>query len=141
MLVESDPRSVAIASESAARAGLTRFEVVEGDAGFSDVYASAVPADIVLACGIFGNVRDVEVENTVRNLSMLCREGASVLWTRHRQEPDLTPRIRSWFAESGFDEMSFDALDNETKSGVGSERLVDAPTAFRPGVRFFSFVR
>jgi hypothetical protein len=141
VLVESDPRNVAIARESAARAGLTQIEVIEGDAAFSDTYARAVPADILLAVGIFGNVSVVDVENTVRNLSMLCREGASVLWTRHRLEPDLTPRIRRWFAESGFEELSFDAPENETKSGIGTVRLVDAPIAVKPGFRFFTFIR
>jgi hypothetical protein len=100
-----------------------------------------VPADIVLACGIFGNISDQDLECTVRNLSMLCRSGASVIWTRHRNQPDLTPRIRSWFAESGFEELSFDAIDNESKSGIGTVRLKGAPLPFQRGFRFFTFTR
>jgi hypothetical protein len=140
-LVELDPRNVEVARTEAARTGLTRVEVFEGDAAVSDIYAPFVPANIVLACGIFGNISDHDLERTVRNLSMLCRTGASVIWTRHRNEPDLTPRIRSWFAESGFEELSFDAVDNESKSGIGTVRLNGAPLPFQRGFRFFTFLR
>jgi hypothetical protein len=141
VLVELDHRNVEVARASAARTSLTPMEVLEGDAAVSDIYAPFVPADIVLACGIFGNISEQDLERTVRNLSMLCQTGASVIWTRHRNEPDLTPRIRSWFAESGFEELSFDAVDNESKSGVGTVRLAGAPLPFQPGFRFFTFTR
>ena len=141
VLVELDHRNVEVAGASARRTGLAQVEALEGDAAVSDIYAPFVPADIVLACGIFGNISDQDLERTVRNLSMLCQTGASVIWTRHRNEPDLTPRIRSWFAESGFDELSFDAIDNESKSGIGTVRLTGAPLPFQPGFRFFTFVR
>jgi len=141
VLVELDHRNVEVARASSARSGLTQVNVLEGDAAFSDIYAPFVPADIVLACGIFGNISDQDLERTVRNLSMLCRAGAAVIWTRHRNEPDLTPRIRSWFGESGFEELNFDAIDNESKSGIGTVRLIAAPLPFRPGFRFFTFTR
>ena len=141
VLVELDPRNVELARHAAARAGLTQVEVLQNDAGLSDVYARFVPADVVLACGIFGNVSDVDVENTVRNMSMLCSTGASILWTRHRREPDLTPRIRRWFRESGFEELSFDAPENLTSSGIGTARLIAPAAAFKLGFRFFTFVR
>jgi putative methyltransferase len=140
-LVELDPENVEMARLAAARAGLAQVEIVEADAAVSDIYAPMVPADIVLACGIFGNVSDADVENTVANLPMLCRPGAAVLWTRHRADPDLTPRIRQWFVESGFEELSFDAPDNASRSGIGAARLIAEPLPFRNGVRFFTFVR
>ncbi|HXO59355.1 MAG TPA: class I SAM-dependent methyltransferase [Candidatus Acidoferrum sp.] len=141
VLVELDHRNVEVARASAAQTGLTQIDVLEADAAVSDIYAPSVPADIVLACGIFGNISDQDLERTVRNLSMLCRTGASVIWTRHRNEPDLTPRIRGWFTESGFEELSFDAIDNESKSGIGTVRLIAEPLPFQPGFRFFTFTR
>jgi hypothetical protein len=141
VLVELDPRNVEVARAAAADGGLTQVEVMEGDAAVSDIYAPVVPADIVLACGVFGNVSDADVANTVANLSMLCRAGAAVLWTRHRGEPDLTPRIRRWFVEIGFEELSFDAPDNATRSGIGAARLIATPAPFTPGFRFFTFIR
>ncbi|MDQ6948033.1 MAG: SAM-dependent methyltransferase [Actinomycetota bacterium] len=141
ILVELDPRNVQLASAAAAKAGLTQVKVIEGDAAISDIYAPFIPADIVLACGIFGNISDLDIENTSRSLSMLCGAGASIIWTRHRREPDLTQRIRRWLGESGFEELSFDAPDNATASGIGTARLTTAPAAFKPGFRFFTFVR
>jgi len=141
VLVELDPRNIEVARATAAETGLSRVDVLEGDAAVSDIYAPFVPADIVLACGIFGNISNEDLERTVRNLSMLCRTGASVIWTRHRNEPDMTPRIRGWFTESGFEELSFDAIANETKSGIGTVRLIADPVPFQPGFRFFTFTR
>jgi hypothetical protein len=141
VLVELDRRNVEAAHRSIARTGLTQVEIIEGDAGTSDVYASFVPADIVLACGIFGNITDPDLERTVRNLSMLCRTGASIIWTRHRLDPDLTPQIRAWFKESGFEDLSFDAPDNASKSGIGTVSLVGPPLPHEVGFRFFTFIR
>ena len=141
VLIELDPINARAARHAAAEAGLDGVEVVEGDAGLSDVYAPFVPADIVVACGIFGNVSNEDVEVTVRNLSMVCGPGAAVIWTRHRSPPDLTPRIRQWLTESGFTELSFDALDNATRSAVGTARLIKAPAPYRGAFRFFTFLR
>jgi hypothetical protein len=141
VLVELDHRNVEAAHRSVARTGLTQVEIIEGDAAVSDVYAPFVPADIVLACGIFGNITDSDLERTVRSLSMLCRTGASIIWTRHRLDPDLTPQIRAWFSQSGFEELSFDAPDNPGKSGIGTVHLLDPPLPFQSGFRFFTFTR
>ena len=140
-LVELDSENVRAARATALAAGLTSVEVVEGDASISDTYESFARADVVLACGIFGNVSDADVENTVRTISMLCNPSAAVVWTRHRREPDLTLKVRRWLAEEGFAELTFDALHNESKSGVGTARLVGPPERWRPGHRFFTFIR
>jgi hypothetical protein len=140
-LIEIDQGNAAWARDAAARAGLHQFEVLEADAATSDAYAPYVPADVVLACGIFGNISDADLERTARNLSMLGHAGTAVIWTRHRQPPDLTPAIRRWFGESGFQESSFDGLENENHSGVGVVRLAGEPVPFTPGFRFFTFLR
>jgi hypothetical protein len=141
VLLEIDAHNVDAAMQAAAQARVTDLEVVKTDASASDAYTPHVPGDIVLACGIFGNVSDADIEGTVRNLSMLCKPNASVIWTRHRREPDLTPSIRRWFAESGFEELGFDALDNQARTSVGVARLTGAPIPFKPGVRLFTFIR
>jgi len=140
-LMELDPENVRVARATAAAEGLTSVEVVEGDASISDTFESLGPADVLLVCGIFGNVSDTDVENTVRTISMLCKPGAAIIWTRHRREPDLTRRIRRWLAEAGFAELTFDALDNASRSGVGMARLIGPPEPWRPGHRFFTFIR
>jgi hypothetical protein len=140
-LLEIDHDNVAYARQLTSSAGLERVAVVQADASTSDPYAAYIPADVVLACGIFGNISDDDLENTVRHLSILCRTGASVIWTRHWKQPDVIARIRQWFEESSFDDLGFEKLDNEAKMGVGVSRLRGTPKPFVRGYRFFTFVR
>ena len=63
-----------------------------------------------------------------------------MIWTRHRNEPDLTPSIREWFAEAGFQEMAFVAPDTDQWS-VGVHRLVADPRPLVSGGNWFSFFR
>jgi Putative methyltransferase len=137
-LVELDERNVAHARRTAQAAGLDGVEVLQADAGVTDVCAGAVPAQIVVACGIFGNVTDSDIRATVAALPSLCAPGALVLWTRHRRPPDLTLAIRSWFAEAGFREEAFDTSRDGFMS-VGAHRLTGEPAALVPGQRLFTF--
>jgi hypothetical protein len=140
VLVEADPELARRAGEAIADADLHgQLSVILGDAGTTDTFAVAVPNDIVLLCGIFGNLTDDDVDYTVRNASRLCDEDAIVIWTRHTDEPDLTVSIRQWFAESGFLEVGFEA-PTEWRFGVGCHRLIAEPDAFAAGLRLFRFV-
>ena len=141
VLVELDPENVEFARASAANADLKQVDIIEADASMSDVYAPNIPADIVLACGILGNVSDADVERTTRNVSMLCAPNAALIWTRARQEPDVNPQIRRWLEASGFEVLSFDALESAKLLGVGTARLTSPPIQFEAGFRFFTFIR
>jgi hypothetical protein len=114
-------------------------EVVTGDASLTTAYAGAVPADILLVCGVFGNVTDDDVHRTVAHLPALCAPGATVIWTRGTFAPDLTPTIRTWFGDAGFSELEFIAIPNTTV-GVGANRLTSAPQPFEPDIRLFTFL-
>ena len=137
-LVELNQRNVVLARQAAQGAGLRGVEVLQADAGITDAYAGAVPAQIVVACGIFGNITDSDIQATVAALPGLCAPGALVLWTRHRSPPDLTPAIRSWFGEAGFREEAFDTSRDGFMS-VGAHRLAGEPAALVPGQRLFTF--
>lgn len=140
VLVEADHRLAAAARAAIEAAGLQdQVHVVEADAGITTNLRRGAPADVLLLCGIFGNVSDDDVEHTVRKASTLCNEGATVVWTRHPTPPDLTVRIRQWFAESGFVEVGFEAPE-EWRFGVGAHRLIAEPEAFPADLRLFSFV-
>lgn len=110
------------------------------DAGSTDVYAGCGPADLLLLCGVFGNISDEDAAGTVAGLPSLCAPGATVLWTRHRRPPDLTRALRAWFGHAGFAEQSFTAPNDRTWS-VGVHRLRGAASALQPGQRLFSFIR
>ena len=131
------PRRLAV---GAAQAGLRQVEVREADAAVVAGFADALPADVLLLCGIFGNVSDEDIKFTVEAASAMCRPGGTAIWTRHRRPPDLTPQIRAWFAASGFDELAFDALDTEDRlMSVGANRLRRAATAGLPDRPLFTF--
>ncbi|TDU06479.1 hypothetical protein EDD99_5038 [Streptomyces sp. 846.5] len=110
-LVELDPRNAAAARATAAAAGLYQVEVVTGDASLVAQYDDLTPAELVLACGIFGNITDADIERTTDRCTRLCAVGGTVVWTRHRREPDLVPQICRWFEDRGFDRIWLSAPD------------------------------
>jgi len=139
VLVEADARNAGVARRGAATAGLSRLEVRQADAGRPDSFADALPADVLLLCGIFGNVSDEDIRRTVMASAAMCTAGGTVIWTRHRRAPDLTPAIRAWFGASGFDELAFDALETSTLVGVGVNRRRQASAAELPAGLLFTF--
>ena len=139
VLVEADPHNAALARRGAAEAGLARVEVRTADASRVANYADALPADVLLLCGIFGNVSEDDIQRTARASPALCAAHATVIWTRHRRAPDLTPRIRVWFRAGGFEEVAFDTPDTDARTGIGVGRLAAAPQAGLPDGPLFTF--
>jgi hypothetical protein len=124
LLVELDPALVAFARARAAAAGVAeQVRIVEGDASLCRWYEGHLPADLVLVCGVFGNVVAADITRTIQALPGWCRVGSEVIWTRHRRPPDATPAIRADFAAAGFEEVAFEAPDGYVLS-VGRHRLV-----------------
>ncbi|MPZ95916.1 MAG: SAM-dependent methyltransferase [Propionibacteriales bacterium] len=139
ILIESDPGLAERAAGSARAAGLTGLTVRTADAGDPASYAGAVPAHLLLLCGVFGNITDEDVSATIAVLPQLCHAYGTVIWTRSRRSPDLTPRLRRWFAASGFAEQSFDAPDDVLFS-VGVHQLATDPEPLTATGRFFTFL-
>jgi hypothetical protein len=137
-LLEYDPRNVAAARTAAAVAGLSRVAVTRADAGRLAAYAGAVPADLILLAGVFGNISDEDVRRTVGALPQLCAAGATVIWTRSRREPDLTPAVRSWFSDAGFLELAFHAPPGMLFS-VGVHHFAGRPRPLDPSGVLFTF--
>jgi hypothetical protein len=127
LLVEADPGNAALAASRAAEAGLAGVEVRRADAGLVSNFADVLPAGVLLLCGIFGNVSESDIERTVRAAPGLCAHGATVIWTRNRRPPDLTPRIRAWFTGCGFEEVAFEAPATPTMTGLGVGILRERP--------------
>jgi hypothetical protein len=140
LLVELDPALVAFARERAAARGLAdRIRVVEGDASQCGLYAADVPADIVLVCGVFGNISPADITRTIQAMRGFCAPGGHVVWTRHRRPPDLTPTVRADFAAAGFTEVGYEAPEGVILA-VGHHHLDGATAPFDPGQRLFEFV-
>jgi hypothetical protein len=139
VLVEANPANAETARNATAEAGLAQVEVREADAAAVASFADALPAGVLLLCGIFGNVSDEDVKRTVEASAAMCTPGATVIWTRHRRPPDLTRQVRAWFAASGFEELAFDAPEASTLIGLGANRLLRAATGGLPGRPLFTF--
>jgi hypothetical protein len=138
--VEADPRNAAAARTGIEQAGLGGLRVIEGDAGQSAAYAGAVPAGLVLACGIFGNVSDEDIRRTVGCLPALCAPGGWVIWTRNPRPDGILPVIQGRFEEAGFRPQAL-VVPERDLFGVGAARLTGRPRPFRSGQELFSFVQ
>jgi hypothetical protein len=156
LLVELDPALVAFARDRAVAAGVAaHVRIVQGDASLCRWYEADVPADLVLVCGVFGNISPGDITRTIQALPGFCRIGSEVIWTRHRRPPDATPAIRADFAAAGFTELAFEAPDGYVLT-VGRHRLDGGPdstaganpsartaagaTNFDPAYKLFAFV-
>jgi hypothetical protein len=139
-LVELDPGLAELARRHAESAGAAGVDVIEADAGRPANYVGERSEfDIVLCCGVFGNIADADIRATIVGLATMVQPGGFVLWTRHRREPDLTTQIRAWFEDAGFEDVAFVPITG-TLAAVGRARLrTRNHSARRPG-RLFSFV-
>lgn len=138
-LLEYDERNASVARSAVARAGLKHVKVVHADAGDLRSYVGSVPADLVLMTGVFGNISDDDVHRTIEALPQLCAPEATVIWTRSRRAPDLTPAVRRWLEVAGLVEQAFHAPD-DVLFAVGMHRLVGAPQPLTPHGELFTFV-
>ena len=142
-LIEYDARNAAEAVDRVEAAGLAGgaagVAVVRADAGKLASYAGAVPADLALMVGIFGNITDDDIQRTIAALPQLCAAGATVIWTRGRHDGDLTPAVRTWFAAGGFAERAFHAPPDVTFS-VGVHRFEGRPRPLPAAGDLFAFV-
>ncbi|GGM71100.1 class I SAM-dependent methyltransferase family protein [Dactylosporangium sucinum] len=138
-LIEYDLRNVAAARRGVASAGLDGITAVHADAGDFAAYRGAVPADLVILAGVLGNISDGDVQATINAMPGLCAPGATVIWTRTRRGPDLTPAVRGWFAAAGFTEKAFHAPPDVLFS-VGVHQFHGQPQDAPLSGRIFTFV-
>jgi Methyltransferase domain len=141
-LIELHPGLAARARSTAASlAARAQVEVRTADAGNTDAYADAAPADLVLMVGVFGNITDEDLARTIEAMPQLCTPGATLIWTRGRDREDRNDQVRAWFAASGFAEIEYATLDRGGRPAVGVVRYDGPARPFRPGVPLFTFVQ
>lgn len=100
VLVELDRGLAAAAERRAAAAGVTA-TVVTGDAGLAETWQTNVPVDLLMLCGIFGNISEADIRNTIDTARSMLEPDGSVIWTRgYLTHEDLRPKIRRWFSGS-----------------------------------------
>jgi hypothetical protein len=136
-LVEFDAELVARA-QARQRAVGSRLEVRCADAGDPANFADVAPVDLSMLVGIFGNISDADIRNTINAVPSLCKPGATVLWGRYRRAPDLTPQIREWFDAIGCTSTGFVSPGPGSHSSA-SERVGIATKGPLPS-KLFTFV-
>jgi SAM-dependent methyltransferase len=138
-LVELDQDLAEDARRAAAEAGLAGVEVVTGDAALTDHYLDFAPADLVLVCGLYGNIALADIERTVAACAALCAEGGAVVWTRGRRPGSETvPQICAWYEQRGFERLWL--AEPGIQLCVGAHRQVAAPEQLPAGQRLFEFI-
>lgn len=138
-LIEFDPQ---IADDArTASADLPRVTVRTADAGHTEAYRDAVPADIVLLVGVFGNVSDADLDRTIDATPQLCAAGALLVWSRSIGDVDRNDGVAARFAGLGFDELDYAAFDGAQRPALGALRFTGEPRALVAGRRLFTFVR
>ncbi len=139
LLVELDERNTAEIDRRAAAAGCGTIRSLRADAGNTDVLSSVAPVDVLLLCGMLGNISVLDAERTIAAIPMLVRPGGTIVWTRRNVPIDQTPRLRAAFDAAGCVSVDFVAPPGD-KFTVGLERFEGPASAFETGHRLFDFV-
>lgn len=139
VIVELDDVLAHRASDAARRAGLDGVGVRCADAGDPQSFADALPVDVLLLCGIFGNVERDDVRHVLERIPSMVVDGGCVIWTRGGHDGDDDPRteLRRWFVEAGLPEVAFDGPPN--LYGVGVNRVADGAKVPLGPERLFEF--
>jgi hypothetical protein len=139
ILVELDSGLAAKARDGAAAAGVAA-TVVVGDAGRSGTWQDHLPADLLMLCGIFGNVSDEDIQRTIDAARSMLTPGGTVIWTRGAfRDRDLRPQVRRWFIEAGLAEVAFECEPHGY--GVGVNRTTPDVTHRPLPTQLFAFNR
>jgi hypothetical protein len=151
VLLELHPGLAQQARDAAAAAGLSQVEVRTVDASRVDAYRGAVPADIVVLVGVFGNIADVDVWRLIGFAPQLCRPGATLVWSRGRTfsralpgvtAGDLNDEVRARFSAAGFDELDYETHQEDGGPALGLVRYAGPPVELRPDQpTLFTFLR
>lgn len=139
VLVELDDALAEAGRQRATAAGVAA-TVITGDAGDSATWRCHTPVDLLMLCGVFGNIPAADVQRTIGAARSVVVPQGAVLWTRGaRGDDDPRPQAREWFREAGFDELAYEA--EAVGYGVGVNRAAAGANEAALPARLFSFSR
>ena len=139
VLVELDPDLAETARREAAALGLD-VDVRTDDAGLVAAWLDVVPVDVLMMCGVLGNVSDDDARRIVTGAALMLQRGGTMIWTRSdRGSEDPSEWVRSLLLEAGWEERSFVRPDDasyrvgvHTWNGIASGILADTMFSFVP---------
>jgi hypothetical protein len=141
-LVELDRQSVAAGIEETSIANLhDAVQFINGDATDYATYQGIAPADVVLACGVWGHVPAQERASLVGALAGLCKPRGIVIWTRG-VSAGITRlnEIKMLFARTRWESVHT-SITSDKKWAVATYRNCGPPIALPEAGRIFNFQR
>jgi len=139
-MIELEPLNASFLHGALGSTRLVDVEVVVADAGTTTPYVGAVPADLVLLCGVFANVDLADASRTVSMLPALCAPGGTVVWTSYGPGLDDADEVLALLETSGFERLVLHRSDDaEDGHVVAAHRYTGAGRALPADERFFRF--
>jgi len=139
-LVELDHNLATEAIKTSDEHGLNNVTVVIDDASLPRVYRDVVPADLILLCGVFGNISKEDVEHIIRTLPQFSKKETTVIWTQNLRKPELVTTTRELFHAFNFDEISFKTTD-DSSYGVGVHSYAGKTKELNIDNKLFTFIK
>ena len=102
------------------------------DAGDVDAFRDILPVDVLMLCGVFGNIDHIRVKDVIDVVPGLVSPGGYVIWTRGGSDPDRRPQIRRWFESAGLEEIAFDGSPEPYGVGLNRSTLAIPPSGAIP---------
>jgi hypothetical protein len=141
VLLEAHPGIADRARARADAAGITGLTVRVCDAADTGAYGDAVPADLVLLVGIFGNISRTDISTVISTAPQFCAPGATLIWSRGRDRDDINDRIRAEFADAGFTELGYTESELSSRPAIGRVRYDGPPMPLDTAKHLFTFWR
>lgn len=137
-MVELDPLNASFLAAALGSTSLVDVEVVIADAGNTDAYIGAVPADLVLLCGVFANIDLADARRTVDAATALCRPGGTVVWSSYGARLAHADEVVALFEDRAFERMALHR-SGEREFVVAAHRYVGRQRRLPAHTRFFDF--
>jgi hypothetical protein len=139
-LVELDERLAEESKNTANEKGLPNVAVINGDASALRTYVSVPRADLILLCGVFGNISSADIQNTIETLPQLSKQGTKVIWTRHLRQPETIPIIQNLFIANNFSKVDFKTTDDRSYV-IATYEFHGSPEPPESNTRLFTFIK
>ena len=139
-LVELDERLVEESRHTVNGKNLPNITVVNGDASLLHTYENIPRADLLLLCGVFGNISRDDVQSTIEALPQLSKHGTKVIWTRHLRQKEEVPAIQSLFIANGFSEVALKTTDDQSYA-VATHEFKGSPEPLKNNTKLFTFIK
>ncbi len=139
-LLDINPTLIDTAKQAIIRHGLaSSVSAIIADATMASSYTGVLPANVIILCGVLGNVERDEISRLIRNLRTLCASSAFVIWTRHtRGGPHQVERIQKEFASNQFSSVKLLTTPQE-HFNIGLNCYAGPTNGLHQDKRLFSF--